>query len=339
MGRGTIPGIGRAPLGPAVVFALAAALAGCATAPEPAPAQRATAVETGTPPEHREPETTPNGESLHEFYANVENQLVASGRLRRDVAPADAPYSTDDLVRDFERIALYDEYLDVGGRYLHSETPSHLRRWNRPVRVAVMTGSSVPPEEAARDRANVAAFTYRLARLTGLDMALGSGPEVNLLVLFMTREERMAFAEQVATLYPSFGPAVLSQERETPLDVFCATYAYFDDAVPGTYSTVLILIRAEQPPLTRLSCVNEEMAQAMGLPNDSPEARPSIFTNTFEFALLTDHDAILLRMLYDPRLAPGMTAEQARPLLHTIARDAQAAQMRGDPAPTQVATN
>ena len=76
-----------------------------------------------------------------------------------------------------------------------------------------------------------------------------------------------------------------------------------------------MLIRAEHPPFTRLSCVHEEMAQAMGLPNDSPEARPSLFNDDLEFALLTEHDAILLRMLYDPRLRPGMTSAEARPLL------------------------
>ncbi|MCQ8205510.1 DUF2927 domain-containing protein, partial [Vibrio parahaemolyticus] len=81
---------------------------------------------------------------------------------------------------------------------------------------------------------------------------------------------------------------------------------------------------------TRLSCVHEEMAQAMGLPNDSPDARPSLFNDDLEFALLTDHDAVLLRMLYDPRLRPGMTAAQARPLLPAIARDAQAAQAKGE---------
>ena len=89
---------------------------------------------------------------------------------------------------------------------------------------------------------------------------------------------------------------------------------------------MIILIRAEHPPLTRLSCVHEEMAQAMGLPNDSPDARPSLFNDSLEFALLTEHDAILLRMLYDPRLRPGMTAAEARPLLPAIAADAIAAQ-------------
>ena len=66
----------------------------------------------------------------------------------------------------------------------------------------------------------------------------------------------------------------------------------------------------------------------MGLPNDSPDARPSLFNDDLEFALLTEHDAILLRMLYDPRLQPGMTSAEVRPLLPDIARDARQAQAR-----------
>jgi len=71
----------------------------------------------------------------------------------------------------------------------------------------------------------------------------------------------------------------------------------------------------------RLSCIHEEMAQAMGLANDSPTARPSIFNDDEEFALLTRHDELLLKMLYDRRLRLGMTPLQARPLLPAIAED------------------
>lgn len=247
--------------------------------------------------------------------------------MRRERAPADAPYTVDDLVRNFERVALYDEYVDVGGQFQRTETPSFLRRWDRPVRVSVMTGPNVPMEEAARDRANVAAFASRLARLTGVDMAMaGDASNVNFLVLFMNSSEQAAFAREVLVRYPEFAPAVANAIRESSADTFCTAYAFSNGVDKSRYSAVLILIRAEHPPLTRLSCVQEEMAQAMGLPNDSPEARPSLFNDSLEFALLTEHDEILLRMLYDPRLEPGMTAEQARPLLHDVARDAIAAE-------------
>lgn len=327
---------GRAGLGSGVARGLALAVAlttlsGCASArhePEPPPAARPT-----PPPEAEKP--VPSGESLTEFYASIERDLRASGRMRREVAPADAPFGVPELVRDFERVALYDEYADVDGRFVRSESPALLRRWDGPVRVAVMTGTSAPPEDAARDRANVAAFTRRLGRLTGVDMALGEGDDVNFLVLFMTSTERTAFADQVAAYYPDFAPAVVRALRDTPLDTFCTAYAFSDPARPSVYSSVMILIRAEHPPLTRLSCVHEEMAQAMGLPNDSPDSRPSLFNNSLEFALLTEHDAILLRMLYDPRLRPGMTAAEVRPLLPAIATDAIVAQQ----SEMQVAAN
>lgn len=154
----------------------------------------------------------------------------------------------------------------------------------------------------------------------------------------MTSNERTAFANQVASYYPEFAPAVVGALRDTPLDTFCTAYAFSKPDNPSTYSAVIVLIRAEHPPLTRLSCVHEEMAQAMGLPNDSPEARPSLFNDSLEFALLTEHDAVLLRMLYDPRLYPGMTADEARPLLPAIAADAMAAQAAGEQV-TRVATN
>ena len=335
-----------APLRPwsQVSLAMVAALAvlgGCDTLgtvgfPETGPSM---ALETAAPPAPRHlDETPPGGESLREFYASIEGDLTASGRMRRDIAPADAPYTTDDLVRDFERIALHDEYVDLGDRFVHSEAPALLRRWEQPVRVAVMTGASTPAEDAARDRANVAAFTRRLARLTGVDMGLGEGPDVNFLVLFMTSAERTAFADQVRALYPDFAPAVMSALQDTPLDTFCTAYAFSEPANPSSYAAVIVLIRAEHPPLTRLSCVHEEMAQAMGLPNDSPEARPSLFNDDLEFALLTEHDAVLLRMLYDKRLHPGMTAAEVRPLLPAIARDAEAAQAN-DERPTVASNN
>jgi hypothetical protein len=44
------------------------------------------------------------------------------------------------------------------------------------------------------------------------------------------------------------------------------------------------VIRAEHPDLLRLSCLHEEIAQGLGLPNDSPRARPSIFNDDEEFA-------------------------------------------------------
>ncbi|MFT3975301.1 MAG: DUF2927 domain-containing protein [Amaricoccus sp.] len=321
--------------------ALALVVAGCAGTPEVAPpAPAAASLLEDAPPEPRAPAsgTPPSDvEALRTFYAGVEQQLFAAGRLRQDPAPPDAPFSNDDLIRDFVHIALYDEYTDVNGRFMHEERPAPIRRWETPVRVSVMTGASESPEDAARDRGNVAAFTQRLAHLTGRDIALSDGTSPNFLVLFMTSAERQAFADQVHSTYPDFAPAVVTALRNASVDDFCITYTFWDKTNSSVYSAVFVLIRAEHPAFTKMSCVQEEMSQAMGLPNDSPEARPSLYNDDLEFAVLTEHDAILLRMLYDPRLKPGMTAAEVLPLLPAIAADARAAEERD--SGVTVATN
>ena len=81
------------------------------------------------------------------------------------------------------------------------------------------------------------------------------------------------------------------------------------------------VIRAELPPRLRRSCVHEELTQGMGLANDSPRARPSIFNDDEEFAYLTRHDELLLKILYDPRLRPGMSEAEAQPIVLQIARE------------------
>jgi hypothetical protein len=321
---------GRPQLGRLATLALLA-LAGCAL-PGAEPEVRPAALPAPTP-SAEPPAEDDRGDDLTRIYAEVEGELTASGRMRRDRAPADAPYTVDDLVRNFERVALYDEYVDVGGKFVRSETPSYLRRWAVPVRVAVMTSPSTSPDEASRDRANVAAFTRRLARLTGLDMAMAEDQSVNFLVLFMDSDEQLEFAELVGRRFPEFAPAVLGAIRDSAVDTFCTAYAFSEPGDRAAYAAVVILIRAEHPPLTRLSCVHEEMAQAMGLPNDSPEARPSLFNDSLEFALLTEHDEILLRMLYDPRLKRGMTVAEAHPLLPQVARDAMLAELEAATAP------
>jgi hypothetical protein len=315
------------------VTALAALilLSGCAlretSAEGPSVAEPPQPVMRVEPPLPRSPQEAPAGE-LNAFYADVENRLVMAGKMRRDTRPADAPFGTEELVRNFERIALYDEYVDLGGRFLRRETPALLRRWDRPVRVGVVTSNAVPAEVAARDRANVEAFTRQLTQLTGLDMAMANGGDMNFLVLFLTRDEQAAFADDTAERFAQFDPTVIEAFRDTPVDTFCTAFAFSAPEDPSVYAAVMILIKAEHPELTRLSCVQEEMAQAMGLPNDSPEARPSLFNDSLEFALLTEHDEILLRMLYDPRLRPGMSAAEARPLLPAIAQDAMATHFR-----------
>lgn len=260
--------------------------------------------------------------ALRKFYAAAEVGLRRAGRLRTDTAPADAPFTVDDLVANFERIALYDEYTVTGGRYVARQTRTHLRRWEGPVRVTVISGASTPNATRTRDLREVTRFTARLAELTGADMEMAPEEDANLLVMFLSRSEQAEFAATLPDRYPGIDKAVIDAFLNSPINIFCAAFAFPIEGRRGVYGRSLILIKSEHGNLMRKSCVHEEMAQAMGLSNDSRKARPSIFNDDEEFALLTAHDEILLQMLYDPRLKAGMNAREVLPLLPDIARDA-----------------
>ncbi|MHA1128400.1 MAG: DUF2927 domain-containing protein [Alphaproteobacteria bacterium] len=259
---------------------------------------------------------------LQRTYAAAEASMRDLGKMRTDTNPKDAPFSYDDLVQDFEQIALRNEYRIAGGRFVAGQSQSFLRRWEGPVRVAAINGASTSQNAVSLNNNEVSKFTRRLAQLTNLDMRTSSAENANFLVLFLNEEEQVEFASTLPTILRDISPAVVDAFRNSPRNIFCAAFAFTKPGQKGVYGNVLILVKSEHSDFMRKSCIHEEMAQAMGLTNDSPDARPSIFNDDEEFAFLTRHDEILLQMLYDPRLKAGMESYEVIPLLPAIARDA-----------------
>ena len=271
-----------------------------------------------------DPYSTPSdtGTELQRVYAAAEVSMRDMGKMRTDTSPDDAPFTYDDLVQDFAQIALHNEYRIAGGRFVAGQSETFLRRWESPVRVAAVNGDSTAKSAASFNNAEVSKFTRRVARLTGLDMRTSAAQDANFLVLFLNEDEQAEFANTLPSVLRDISPAVVDAFRNSPRNIFCAAFAFTKPGQKGVYGNVLILVKSEHSDFMRKSCVHEEMAQAMGLTNDSPDARPSIFNDDEEFAFLTRHDEILLRMLYDPRLKAGMESYEVIPLLPAIARDA-----------------
>ena len=272
-------------------------------------------VEPYSPPRETESE-------LQRVYAAAEASMLDLGKMRTDTSPKDAPFSYNDLIENFQKIALRNEYRITSGRFVAGQSETFLRRWEGPVRVATINGEDTPDAKARLNSAEVSRFTRRLARLTNLDMRTSAAQDANFLVLFLNEGEQVVFANTLPTILRDISPAVVDAFRNSPRNIFCAAFAFTKPGQKGVYGNVLILVKSEHSDFMRKSCVHEEMAQAMGLTNDSPNARPSIFNDDEEFAFLTRHDEILLRMLYDPRLKAGMESYEVIPLLPAIARDA-----------------
>jgi hypothetical protein len=296
-------------------------LAGCVATPSPPPPP-------APPPEAPAPAPGPSAESqsFARYYASVEGRLLADGLLRRDGGGPDTPFTARQLAENFERIALYDEYVLRGGRFVAEETPSRLRRWAQPVLLQAHFGPTVDAAQQATDNAELSGFASRLARVTGHPIrTVTSGG--NFHVLYVNRDTQREIGPLVRRLVPGVGEVTVAEIERLPRFTFCSVYAFSEAGGGSTYVAAVAIIRDEHPPLLRRSCVHEEVAQGLGLPNDSPAARPSIFNDDEEFALLTRHDELLLRILYDRRLRPGMRPDEARPIVRQIAEE-----LLGDPS-------
>ncbi|MCT2539134.1 DUF2927 domain-containing protein [Sedimentimonas flavescens] len=297
--------------------AIGAALAGCVPTNSAAPrtAPRPMSAPEGLGEENRSGESR----AMQAYFAQVETMLLDQGLLRQDVAPRDAPFGRRQLVDNFVHIALYDEYSNRGGTFVASTTKSRLRRWEQPVTIGVEFGPTVPPAQRRKDSAAITAFAGQIGRATRHPVrVVPSGGNFSVLVL--NEDERRNGAKRLRELVPGIDAASVNAITDLPPTTFCVVFA-FSDGRSASYSRAVAVIRAEHPDRLRMSCVHEELAQGMGLANDYPRARPSIFNDDEEFALLTRHDELLLQILYDPRLRPGMTEAEARPIVEDIASE------------------
>lgn len=305
---------------------LLAALAACGPGQEPAPGQappatRPAPAPTRPPPPLPEPEPatpSPASRNMRAYLAGVEERLAARGLLRADDG-REVVLDAAMLADIFVKIALRDEYVREDGRLLRRATPAPLRRWAEPVRFQIEYGDSVTPEQRRKDRATVASLAARLQSASGHPVSLtGSGG--NFTILILDEDERRAIGPHLAELVPGIPQSDIAALTGLSPQIFCTVFAYSRGNTP-VHGHAVAVIRAELGPRLRSSCLHEEMAQGMGLANDDPGARPSIFNDDEEFAHLTWLDEMLLKILYDRRLRPGMEEQEALPLIRQIAAE------------------
>ena len=307
----------------ALLLPAALALAACqpvAPVPvEPSPVPTARPARPSAAP----PTASAQSRDARAFYANLQGRLLSGGLLKRDDGEDATSFDAAALARNFERIALFSEYAEVDGRFVPRQSRAQLRRWEGPVRVELHFGASVPGPVQRTDRVRVESYLARLARLTDHQIGLvETGGNFHLFVASVDEQE--ALGPAIAAAEPGLARTTIREITRLDWTTYCAVYASSSSTRPNAYVSAIAFVRAEHPDLFRQSCYHEEIAQGLGLANDSFDVRPSIFNDDEEFALLTRHDELLLRMLYDPRLEIGMDAEEARPVVRRIAAELRA---------------
>ena len=292
-------------------------MAGALSACQLVPAAVQTPVQVAAP---STPAPSSKSQEVRAYYQRIEADLKIRGLLRVDGGGPDTPFTSSMLARNFERVTFYDEHT-IGTR-LESGTGQErlLSRWDQPVRIAVEFGPSVDDALRKQDTALIREFAGRLARVTGHPIA-ASRLRPNFHVLVVGEDDRVAMRDRFRKLLPGLSASTLAQIQSPPRATHCLVVVSHAEGPNPRILSAVAVVRAEHPDLLRRSCYHEEIAQGLGLVNDSPFARPSIFNDDDEFALLTSHDEALLSMLYDPRLRIGMSASEARPTVKRIARE------------------
>lgn len=299
----------------AVAFTTAAiiGLTACTTPPVAPPP---------TPPATQAPEEPGRSEEsleLEKYYAGVQAGLLVQGLMRTDGGGPDTPFTESQLADNFRQIVFFEEFNTSGGRFEQRKTASQLHRWDQPVRIEPEFGALIPEAQVMKDRADISSYADRLARVSGHPVSVvGSNGNFHVLVLY--EEERRAIGPRLRELIPGISQAAIDTVVDLPRTDYCLVLALDPDNT-GVYTRAVAIVRAEHPDLFRLSCLHEEIAQGLGLVNDSPRARPSIFNDDEEFALLTTQDEMMLAMLYDRRLQPGMSLGDANPIIAELAAE------------------
>lgn len=299
---------------------LAGMLLGCSPVPPPTTPDEAIQPDPERPSPRPQLEPSEESKALRLRYSQLESDLRTRGLLRTDGGGIDTPFDADTLVRNFVKVAMYDEFVPQSGRLVARETSSKLRRWEGPVRLETQFGAMVSQDQRDADNAAIADLAKRLSAASNVDLKPVSS-NGNFTVFVVNEDERRALDEPLRALVPGISDTVLRTIRNMPVSTYCLVIAFSDDSAPEVYKRAIAIVRDEHPDLLRTSCFHEEITQGLGLANDSPQARPSIFNDDKEFALLTDHDAYLLRILYDPRLTPGMSSAEAIPIATQIAHE------------------
>lgn len=166
----------------------------------------------------------------------------------------------------------------------------------------------------------VTALLAELGALTGLGLELSTD------ALWAGQIDILLFDR------PDFWPPAFQPREPAQRERFvCAALPM---AAAGRMRRAQILINAAAlDPATVEACLTEELTQSLGLVGEVQGDLATLLDDEVGFRALTPTDRLLLRALYDPRLAPGAPRATALRLLPAILTGKLATQGCASPSP------
>lgn len=211
---------------------------------------------------------------------------------------------------------LVDSFVELAMKSGYSTRQNPVRKWMVPVRYFIV--HRVGDKDLHSEL--IDAHFQHLSRITGLSIQPAADRAAANFLVVLTSEGALE-----SDLPRYFGPAPARQNEMLFRHSLCM--ASFATERRGTSrgtivrAVVMIPVDAARAMADLASCVVEELTHAMGIGNDTAQPLPSIFSRKSNQAFLSGLDHLVLKMLYDPRIRPGMTEKAALPVLKTIAAE------------------
>lgn len=212
---------------------------------------------------------------------------------------ANDTFTTEELLYGFEKTVFGLEYRSWSWR------PYLVKKFTRPVLFQVHNLSS-------RDRTQtVHQFVHEIdKRVDGLKTGIARDPaEANFEVYVVDRAqyERVVKTE----IYKS-------ERANVPGRCLVRVVSGRD----GIKRSAAVIVSDEGEFLFK-RCLVEEVLQGLGPMNDDEDLTHSVFNDSSRHSRFTVFDQLILNMLYDPRIKPGMSLKQTRSVLPLVVRDAR----------------
>ena len=257
---------------------------------------------------------------LRKYYNRLEERKLSLGLLRQDGGGTDTPFDVEDIVDAFEQLAFYNEYKIGENQLLPNTDMVNLGKWNSTINISMRFGNSVATKQKNKDLLDIHNLLLILSAATKHKMKI-SNKNINMYIVVGNQKEVAELISKIGTNLPEFDPKRIPIITRLPKDIHCLAMTSMSAGPNSEIKSALIIIRSELPKLMRIACFHEEIAQSLGLTNDSHLARPSIFNDDDEFATLTRLDKILLQILYDNRLKSGISKQNSFQLVRQIAKE------------------
>ena len=218
-------------------------------------------------------------------------------------APERTRFSDAEIADGFFKVAFGAE-MELAGRV------DRIRKYDRPVRIFI--DSEAKPDRRAALAAVVADIGRHIAHL---DVAVTQERTQANFVVRLVRDRDLA--RTVRALYGARGAQIVHK-----LEPQCLS-GFRKDAQYRIERSDVILV-ADAGDFVFYDCAYEELLQALGPIRDDDSVPWTMFNDNVQMGYFDIYDQLLLNVLYDPRIRPGMTRDEVRNLLPQVLPDARA---------------